>query len=157
MTTNDVSIIPIALNKRPLSDKQRIRSRSPSVNKSRSEEFRLNRTMTAINRPSSKLPNARIKTSLYSSVLGKLSIGVLFIISMLFIGYRPPEQNPKLERQSTTVNANRRLPVVYSLMTEHDQRQMSEFRRRQVDFCRYLLPIYILVFRFMLSIIICVI
>lgn len=64
--------------------------------------------------------------------------GDMFVESMIFKRYRSPEKDrfaqspPKLERQSITVSPEKRLPILYSLTSEDDQRRKSEFRRRQV-------------------------
>jgi hypothetical protein len=79
MSTNDVSVTALGLNKRPVSHKHQVHSHSPTTGKSRADEFRVNRTMTAMNRPLSKLPNGRVKTSFYSSTLGKLFIEFFFL------------------------------------------------------------------------------
>jgi hypothetical protein len=70
MSTDDIAAPSVTLNKRPLSHKHRIHSHSPSARKTRTDEFRLNRTMTAINRPPSKLPALPAKVSIYSSPSG---------------------------------------------------------------------------------------
>jgi hypothetical protein len=53
---------------------------------------------------------------------------------MLFKGYR--SQPSKIEQQSTTIDSETPLPVLYSLFSDQDQKRMSEFRRRQVCFNR---------------------
>jgi hypothetical protein len=70
MSTDDVAAPSVTSNKRPLSHKHRIHSHSPSARKTRTDEFRLKRTMTAINRPPSKLPALPAKVSIYSSESG---------------------------------------------------------------------------------------
>jgi hypothetical protein len=71
MGTDEISTTSVILSKRPISQKHRIRSHSPSARKSRAAEFCINRTLTATNRPSSKLPNLLSKANIYPSTPGK--------------------------------------------------------------------------------------
>ncbi len=80
MATDNVSVTSITLPKRPISRKHPIHRDSRSSERSRTDEFRLKRTMTAINRPSSKQINVPAKASFYSSILGKLFIRISLMI-----------------------------------------------------------------------------
>jgi len=71
MATDEISTTAVTLSKRPISQKHRIRSHSPSARKPLTTEFRINRTLTATNRPSSKLPNLLAKANIYPSTPGK--------------------------------------------------------------------------------------
>lgn len=57
---------------------------------------------------------------------------------MLFKRYRSPEKDrlasspSRLERQTTLVYPDKRLPVLYSLTSDDDRKRTSDFRRRQV-------------------------
>ncbi len=71
MATDDVSTTSVPPTKRPISRKHRIHSHSPSAGKRRTDEFRINRTLTATNRSSFKLPNLLAKINIHSSTTGK--------------------------------------------------------------------------------------
>jgi hypothetical protein len=47
---------------------------------------------------------------------------------------RVASSSSKIERQSTTIHSETRVPTLYSLISDNDQKQMFEFRRRQVCF-----------------------
>jgi hypothetical protein len=152
MSTDDVSTTAVTRTKRPISCKHRILSHRQSREKSRTDEFRSKRTMTAINRPSSKLPNLLAKGNICPSASGSLFLEVsrfkvyFPIESMQSRRYHSPQRDrvtsssAKLERTSTTINPQTRLPVLYSLTNDEDQKGISEFRRRQVCFIRDLFP-----------------
>ena len=61
MSTDNVSITAVALTKRSESRKHRVHSHKQSTRKSRIEQVHVNRTLTAINRPASKLPHVSMK------------------------------------------------------------------------------------------------
>jgi hypothetical protein len=84
MATDDISATAATLTKRPVSHKHRIHSHSQSVVKPRTDEFRMNRILTATNRPPSKLPNLLANASIYSSDSGKLFIKFIFILNFNF-------------------------------------------------------------------------
>lgn len=148
MATDDISTTAVTLAKRPVSDKHRIHSHSLSGRKSRIDGFHFNRTYTASNRSLSKLPNLLSKAGIYPSTAGRLFIikNPSDCILDFFIGsasvkrYRSEQRDPntslssKLEQQSTVTNSDTRLPTLYSITNEYDQKRMSEFRRRQVCF-----------------------
>ena len=157
MASDNASITSVTLTKRSFSRKHRLHSHSQSREKSGTDEFRPNRTMTAINRPSSKLPNVSTNANTYPSTLGKLFIGFSYCSALpnlieptLFKHYHAQQKDSlvpsssKLERQSTNIiDSEVRLPVLYSLANDDDRKRMSEFRRRQVRYSRDSAPMSI--------------
>ncbi|CAF4829996.1 unnamed protein product, partial [Rotaria sp. Silwood2] len=99
---------------RPISRKHRVHS--PSLS-------------TGTNQSSSKLPN----------LLSKATFNTSTSDSMQSKRYRSQQQkdffntsSSKFERQSTNINSQTRLPTLYTLTSDNEQKRISEFRRRQI-------------------------
>jgi hypothetical protein len=141
MASDDVSTTIAAVTKRPISRKHRILSHSQSTGQNLADNFRQNRTLTATQRPSSKLPNLLAKANIYPSTPpGKLVFKVFLFFNFLFavdsvqLRRHHSQQGDKLERQSTNINSLTRLPTLYSLRSDYDRKLAIEYQRRQVGF-----------------------
>lgn len=145
MSSEDIPTTTVTLAKRPASRKHRSLSNNQSSKDNLADNPRVNRTMTAAsNRSSSKLPNLLAKDNIYGSRPGKFFVKFSFSFSfsietMQYKRYRSQEKDlttssSKFDRQSTVINSQTRLPTLYSLTHDQDNKRISEIRRRQVCF-----------------------
>ncbi|CAF0786382.1 unnamed protein product [Adineta steineri] len=120
MPSEDISTSPVILSKRIKSHKHRTNNPSQSVDKSLSDDFRISRPLTARNRSLSKSPKIPPKTE--------------------FVQFKRCQSQPrdvlppslKLERQSTNMTYQPRLPTFHTVAHEQEQKRTSDFRRRQI-------------------------
>ncbi|CAF1104256.1 unnamed protein product [Rotaria sordida] len=131
MVNDNISTSVVPLANRPISRKPRAHSPTLSTGKNLTCDCYINRISTGTNQSSlSKLPNLISKTS---------STHTLTSDPMQLKRYRSQQQkdlfnssSSKFERQSTNINSQTRLPTLYTLISDNDQKRISEFRRRQI-------------------------
>jgi hypothetical protein len=136
MSSEDIPTTTVTLAKRPASRKHRSLSNNQSSKDNLADNPRVNRT--------SKLPNLLAKDNIYGSRPGKFFVKFSFSFSfsietMQYKRYRSQEKDlttssSKFDRQSTVINIQTRLPTLYSLTHDQDNKRISEIRRRQVCF-----------------------
>ena len=85
MSADDISVTAIAMAKHSDSQKHRVHSHKQSARKSRIEQFQVNRTMTAYNRPSSKLPHVSTKATANAPTFGKSFDQILFLFRLGYV------------------------------------------------------------------------
>ncbi|CAF0737676.1 unnamed protein product [Rotaria sp. Silwood1] len=129
MANDDISTSTVSLANCPVSRKHRVQSPSLSTGKNFTDDCRINRISTGTNQSSSKLPNLLSKTSIHTSTSDLIQLK----------RHRSQQQkdffnssSSKFERQSTNLNSQTRLPTLYTLTSDNDQKRISEFRRRQI-------------------------
>ncbi|CAF3374742.1 unnamed protein product [Rotaria socialis] len=129
MGDNDVSTTVVQLGNQSITRKSRAHSPGPSIGKNSSDDCRLNRTATEINRPSGKLPNLLPKATVFSS--SSDSIQLKRYRSQLSKDFFN-STSTKFERPATNMNGQSRLPTLYALTSEGDQKRIAEARRKQI-------------------------
>ncbi|CAF5206798.1 unnamed protein product, partial [Rotaria magnacalcarata] len=128
MGDDDVSTTVVQLGNQSITRKSRAHSPSPSTGKNHSDDSRLNRTSTEINRPSAKLPNLP-KATVFSSSSDSMQLKrYRSQLSKDFFN----SASTKFERQATNMNGQTRLPTLYALASDSDQKRIAEARRKQI-------------------------
>ncbi|CAF2649480.1 unnamed protein product [Rotaria sp. Silwood2] len=129
MANGDLSTSLPSMKKHSYSHKHRILTHNQTTGKNLNDDLPNSDISTTGNNSTTKLPSLLSKSSIFPSPSD----------AMRFKRYRSPRKDivttsslTKIERQTTNIISQTRLPTLYTTSNNNEQKRISEFQRRQI-------------------------